>query len=69
MGFAGGYHITTFLPVTLLGLLFMHRLGLRLKELERSEEMVGAAMDETDDAGVVPPGEPATGDEKRGGGP
>ena len=69
VGFAGVYHVTTFLPVTLLGLLFMHRLGLRLKELERSEEMVGAAMDETGDAGVVPPGEPATGDEKRGGGP
>lgn len=52
VSFAGVYHILTFVPVTLLGLWFMHRLGLRLRELERSEEMVSAAVEEED----TPPG-------------
>lgn len=49
VSFAGVVHIATFIPVTVLGFWFMHRLGIRLRELERSEEYVGAAMD---DAGV-----------------
>lgn len=46
VAFAGVYHITTFIPITLLGLWFAHRLGLRRRELERSEEIVGEAMEQ-----------------------
>lgn len=63
VSFAGVIHVVTFIPITLLGLWFMHRLGLRLQELERSEEIVGAAMDKAPaaaagtgpDGGAPPP--------------
>lgn len=45
VGFAVGYHILTFIPITLLGLWYARRLGIRWAELERSEEIVGAAVD------------------------
>lgn len=53
VSFAGVVHVATFIPVTLLGLWFMHRLGLRLRELGRSEEIVGAAMDRTERSAEV----------------
>lgn len=76
VSFAGVIHIATFIPVTLLGLWFMHRLGLRLRELERSEEIVGAAMDTTPagaggaggDAEAPPPRSRAAGDTASRGG-
>lgn len=56
VSFAGTYHVLTFLPITLLGLWFMHRLGLRLRELERSEEVVSAAVEEEGGEAPAPPG-------------
>lgn len=46
VSFAGTYHVLTFLPVTLLGIWYAHRIGLRWAELQQSEEIVGAAVDE-----------------------
>ncbi len=40
VSFAVVYHVLTFLPVTLLGFWYLHRLGLRLTQLEQSEEIV-----------------------------
>ena len=45
VSFAVGYHILTFIPVTLLGLWYARRLGIRWSEIEHSEEIVGAAVD------------------------
>lgn len=45
VAFAGTYHLTTFVPVTLLGLWYAHRFGLRAEELRRSEEIVGRAVE------------------------
>jgi uncharacterized protein (TIRG00374 family) len=45
ISFAAGYHILTFIPVTLLGLWYMHRLGITRDELGHSEEFVEAAVE------------------------
>jgi uncharacterized protein (TIRG00374 family) len=45
VGFATTYHILTFIPVTLLGLWYLRRLGLSWGEIERSEEIVSEAED------------------------
>lgn len=45
VSFATSYHILTFIPVTLLGLWYLRRLGLSLGEVERSGEIVEAAGD------------------------
>ncbi|MFO7588227.1 MAG: lysylphosphatidylglycerol synthase transmembrane domain-containing protein [Gemmatimonadota bacterium] len=45
VSFATSYHILTFIPVTLLGLWFLRRLGLSLGEVERRDEFVEAADD------------------------
>ena len=45
VSFAAGYHILTFIPVTLLGLWFAHRLGITWSEVEHSEEYVEAAVE------------------------
>ncbi|WP_419939910.1 lysylphosphatidylglycerol synthase transmembrane domain-containing protein [Candidatus Palauibacter sp.] len=37
ISFAAGYHILTFLPITVLGILYMRRLGISRRELGRSE--------------------------------
>jgi uncharacterized membrane protein YbhN (UPF0104 family) len=44
VSFAGAYHVLTFLPVTLIGVWYAHRIGLRWAELQQSEEIVGAAV-------------------------
>lgn len=40
LGFAIGFHIGSFIPVTVIGLYFAWRLGFSLREVERSEEVV-----------------------------
>lgn len=45
VAFAVSYHILTFIPVTLLGLWYLSRLGLGWKEVERSEEIVEASVE------------------------
>ncbi|MFQ5689951.1 MAG: lysylphosphatidylglycerol synthase transmembrane domain-containing protein [Gemmatimonadota bacterium] len=44
ISFAAGYHILTFIPVTVLGLWFTHRLGISWSEVEHSEEFAEAAV-------------------------
>lgn len=51
VGFAVGYHVLTFIPITLLGLWYARRLGIRWAELERSEQIVGAAVDAEEEPG------------------
>jgi hypothetical protein len=46
VAFATTYHILTFIPVTLLGLWYLWRLGLGWSEVEHSEEIVEAAVEE-----------------------
>lgn len=53
ISFALGYHILTFIPVTLLGLWYVNRLGLRWSEVEHSEELVEEA---TGGEGAFPAG-------------
>lgn len=43
--FAMGYHILTFVPVTLLGLWYLNRLGLRWSEVGHSDELVETAAE------------------------
>lgn len=45
LSFAAGYHISTFIPVTVLGLWYAHRMGLSLAEVGRSEEVVEAEVE------------------------
>jgi len=40
VGFAVTYHVLTFLPVTLLGLWYLHRMGMQWRQLQRSEEIL-----------------------------
>lgn len=40
ISFAVGYHVLTFLPITLIALWYAHRLGVSWAEVERSEEVV-----------------------------
>lgn len=44
-GYAASYHILTFIPVTALGLWYVHRLGISWSEVEHSEEYVEAAVE------------------------
>lgn len=55
ISFAAGYHILTFLPVTLMGLWYMHRLGISRDELGHSEEYVEEYVEEA----IEPPVPPA----------
>lgn len=45
LSYAAGYHLGSFIPVTLLGLWYLHRMGLSLAEVERSEEVVEAEVE------------------------
>ena len=49
VSFAAGYHVLTFIPVTLLGLWYAHRLGITWSEVEHSEEYVEAAVEREGD--------------------
>jgi hypothetical protein len=40
VSFATGYHVLTFIPVTVLGIWYLYRLGIRWSEVEHSEELV-----------------------------
>lgn len=44
ISFAAGYHIMTFIPVTLLGIWYMRRLGISRSEIGHSEELVEEAV-------------------------
>ena len=45
LGFAIGFHIGSFIPVTVIGLYFAWRLGFSLREVERSEKVVERAVE------------------------
>ncbi len=45
MGFAIGIHIAGFIPVTVIGLFYLWRLGMSWREVERSEEAVEEAVE------------------------
>ncbi|MEJ2216432.1 MAG: lysylphosphatidylglycerol synthase transmembrane domain-containing protein [Gemmatimonadota bacterium] len=45
IAFALGFHITTFIPVTLFGLFYVWRLGLTWSEVGRSDEAVDEAVE------------------------
>jgi uncharacterized protein (TIRG00374 family) len=45
IAFATSYHILTFIPITLLGLWYLYRLGLGWRDVERSEELVEASVE------------------------
>lgn len=51
IAFAAGYHILTFIPVTVLGLWYLHRLGLTWAEVGHSEEVVEAAVERAGEGG------------------
>jgi uncharacterized protein (TIRG00374 family) len=46
ISFATTYHITTFVPITLIGLWYLRRLGLSWSEVGHSEEIVESAVDD-----------------------
>jgi uncharacterized protein (TIRG00374 family) len=58
VSFATGYHILTFIPVTLIGIWYLYRLGIRWSEVEHSEEIVEEAA-EPHEIGPAPPPEKA----------
>lgn len=58
ISFAASYHILSFIPVTLLGLWFAHRLGISLSETRHSEEFVEAAAEGNDVWETSPDGDP-----------
>lgn len=45
ISFAIGFHIGGFVPITVIGLLYAWRLGISLREVERSEEVVEEAVE------------------------
>lgn len=54
-GFAIGFHLGGFIPVTLIGLYFAWKLGISLREVEESEEVVEQAVEDQ-----LPPGHPGS---------
>ena len=47
LAFAIGFHLGGFVPVTLMGLFYAWRLGISLKEVGKSEEVVESAVEAT----------------------
>ncbi|MFW5947694.1 MAG: lysylphosphatidylglycerol synthase transmembrane domain-containing protein, partial [Gemmatimonadota bacterium] len=47
VAFAIGFHLAGFVPVTVIGLYYVWRLGLSWREVERSEEAVETAVEES----------------------
>jgi glycosyltransferase 2 family protein len=45
LGFAIGFHLAGFIPVTIMGLVFAWRLGLSLREVRESEDVVEAEIE------------------------
>ena len=54
ISFAIGFHLGGFIPVTVVGLIYAWRLGISLREVEESEELVEEAVERT-----LPPGHAA----------
>ncbi len=52
VSFAVGYHVLTFIPVTLMGVYYIYRLGIRWSEVEHSEELVEEAVEHGESAVV-----------------
>jgi glycosyltransferase 2 family protein len=52
LGFALGFHIAGFIPITLMGLFYAWRMGLSLRGMARSEEVVETAVER--ESGVDP---------------
>lgn len=50
ISFAAGYHVLTFLPVTILGLWYVHRLGMSWSEVGHSDELVEAQVQQVEEA-------------------
>jgi len=63
ISFAAGYHILSFIPVTVIGLWYMHRLGISRDELGHSEEFIEAAVDQVGSNGAEDSDDPPTGDD------
>lgn len=55
LGFAIGFHLGGFIPITLIGLYYAWRIGLSWRELEHSEELVEEAVEGATDGGDQPP--------------
>lgn len=55
VGFAGTYHVLTFVPVTLMGLWYLNRMGLRWTDMGRSEEIVEGAIESGEAKGAADP--------------
>ncbi len=55
LAYAIGFHLAGFIPITLIGLYYAWRLGLSLREVSESEEVVEEQVEE--EAGIEPPGE------------
>lgn len=64
LGFAIGFHMGGFLPVTLIGLAYVWRLGLSWREVEHSEEVVEEAVEAATAGPPAQPPAPEAGDEK-----
>lgn len=47
VSFAIGFHIGGFIPVTVIGLIYAYKLGISLKEVEHSEEIVEEEVEKT----------------------
>lgn len=60
VSFATGYHILTFIPVTVLGIWYLYRLGIRWSEVEHSEELVEEAVEHGERVQPAVTGIPAT---------
>jgi len=45
LGFAIGFHMATFIPITVIGLYYVWRLGFSLREVKRSEDVVEDAVE------------------------
>ncbi|MFB6240026.1 MAG: lysylphosphatidylglycerol synthase transmembrane domain-containing protein [Gemmatimonadota bacterium] len=54
IAFATGYHILTFIPVSLMGAWYVRVLGIRWSEVEQSEQIVESAVEEGDGDGGGP---------------
>lgn len=45
LAFAIGFHLAGFIPITVIGLYYLWRLGISWKDVERSDDAVGAAVE------------------------
>ena len=65
VSFAMGYHVLTFIPVTVLGVYYLYKLGIRWSEVEHSEELVEEAVAHGDEAASTEAGDVVATKEER----